>query len=267
MNRLNLAFSPSNESPDFIPFISAGDPNGETTVELALALQEIGARVLELGIPYSDPLADGPVIQRASIRALEGGMTLKKAMQLVPVMREKGLTIPVICFTYYNLLLQVGEEAFVQEAVKNQLDGVLVPDLPYEESGPLREKCSEAGLALISLVAPTTSETRLQQIGAEAEGFLYCVSSLGVTGVRSSFHSDVFEFLKRVRAASKAPIAVGFGISSKVQVDTFKDYCDGFIVGSAIIREVEARTEALKEESTRPQAIEEIKAALEAKFF
>ncbi len=267
MNRLSQVFS-KNGQPDFIPFITAGDPNEATTIELALALQEIGASVLELGIPYSDPLADGPVIQRASLRSLKGGMTLEKSLKLVPEMRKKGLKIPVICFTYYNLLLQLGEDRFIQEAVQNELDGVLVPDLPFEESETLREKCREAGLALISLVAPTTSDARLAKIGAEADGFLYCVSSLGVTGVRQTFRSDVFDFLERVRKASRAPIAVGFGISSKEQVDTFKDYSDGFIVGSAIVREVEARVDQLtKDESSRQAAIAQIKQVLTSKFF
>jgi len=267
MSRLNEAFSQASEKPVFIPFITAGDPNEETTVELALALQEVGARVLELGIPYSDPLADGPVIQKASLRALEGGMTLKKALALVPTMREKGVKIPIICFTYYNLLLQLGEDQFIQEAAQKDLDGVLVPDLPFEESASLREKCQQAGLSLISLVAPTTSEERLQRIGEAADGFLYCVSSLGVTGVRQAFHNDVFHFLERVRKSTDAPVAVGFGISSKEQVEQFKDYCDGFIVGSAIVREVEARVTQLSHEADRSKAIEEIKETLTTKFF
>ncbi|HET6872976.1 MAG TPA: tryptophan synthase subunit alpha [Sporolactobacillaceae bacterium] len=267
MSRLSDAFSKASEKPIFIPFITAGDPNEETTIDLALALQEVGAQVLELGIPYSDPLADGPVIQKASLRALEGDMTLKKAMALVPAMRDKGVKIPIICFTYYNLLLQLGEDQFIQEAVEKDLDGVLVPDLPFEESGSLREKCQKAGLSLISLVAPTTSEKRLQKIGEAADGFLYCVSSLGVTGVRQQFHNDVFHFLERVRNSTEAPIAVGFGISSREQVETFKDYCDGFIVGSAIVREVEARVDRLKKEVDRPKAIEEIKDTLLTKFF
>ncbi|WEG11365.1 tryptophan synthase subunit alpha [Pullulanibacillus sp. KACC 23026] len=266
MSRLANAFTKS-ESPDFIPFITAGDPDMKTTVELALALQEIGARVLELGIPYSDPLADGPVIQRASIRALDGGMTLLKAMELVPVMREKGLTIPVICFTYYNLLMQLGEDRFIELAVENELDGVLVPDLPFEESDALRAKCRAHGLALISLVAPTTSDARLAKIGAEADGFLYCVSSLGVTGVRQTFRKDVFNFLERVRAASRSPIAVGFGISSKEHVAEFNNYCDAFIVGSAIVREIESRVEPLQDEATRAESVQEIKQVLKQKFF
>jgi tryptophan synthase alpha chain len=267
MSRLSEAFTQATDIPIFIPFITAGDPNEETTVNLALALQEVGARVLELGIPYSDPLADGPVIQRASLRALEGGMTLKKALALVPTMRKKGVKIPIICFTYYNLLLQLGEDQFIQEAVEKELDGVLVPDLPFEESESLREKCQKAGLSLISLVAPTTSDVRLQKIGEAADGFLYCVSSLGVTGVRQAFHNDVFHFLKRVRKSTNAPVAVGFGISSKEQVETFKDYCDGFIVGSAIVREVEARVDQLSDGDKRPKAIEEIKETLLTKFF
>jgi tryptophan synthase alpha chain len=266
VNRINQVFL-RKPGLHFIPFITAGDPDSETTVEMALMLQDLGASVIELGVPYSDPLADGPVIQRASIRALESGMSLEKAMHLVPVMREKGLDIPVIIFTYYNPLLQLTEDRFFRKAEACDIDGLLVPDLPFEESVSLRRRCREAGVKYISLVAPTTSMKRLAGIGREAEGFLYCVSSLGVTGERDHFHPDVHRFLARVRSASHIPIAVGFGISSRRQIEALRGTVDGFIVGSAIVKEMEARIERLRERDARRAAVEEIRQALTARFF
>lgn len=247
----------------FIPFITAGDPNEATTIELAYLLQSLGASALELGIPFSDPLADGPVIQKASKRALKNGMNLQKALQLAKKIRQRGVNIPIIIFTYYNLLLQLGEETFIREAKAGDVDGLLVPDLPFEESRELSEKCRENGLALISLVAPTTSDKRLQAIGGAAQGFLYCVSSLGVTGVRSHFHPDVFSFLARVRKACDSPIAVGFGISSSAQVEELKGRADGFIVGSAIVGQVEKHAKRLERPDERAQALDDIREHLE----
>lgn len=243
----------------FIPFITAGDPSEEATVELAFMLQSAGASALELGIPYSDPLADGPVIQRASKRALSKGMSLLGALRLVKKIRLRGVKIPIIIFTYCNLLLQLGEDTFFREAKDNGADGLLVPDLPFEESRDLAARCSGQEISLISLVAPTTSDSRLKAIGASAQGFLYCVSSLGVTGVRKQFHPDVFPFLKRVREACELPIAVGFGISSSEQVDALRGYADGFIVGSAIVSQVEKRADRLQQPEWRPSAVEEIR--------
>ncbi|WP_347549855.1 tryptophan synthase subunit alpha [Pseudalkalibacillus hwajinpoensis] len=243
----------------FIPFIVAGDPTEEATIELALMLQEEGANALELGIPYSDPLADGPVIQRASLRALEHGMSLEKAMNLVRKMRDRGLEIPVVIFTYYNLLLQLGEERFFALVHKNDIDGLLVPDLPFEESEEWRNSCKSNETALISLVAPTTSDKRLKAIASESSGFLYCVSSLGVTGTRKDFHSSVFDFLERVKGHSEVPVAIGFGVSAPDQVEKLKNFCDGVIVGSAIIRQVESHIEALSEEASRKEAVDQIR--------
>lgn len=233
----------------FIPFIMAGDPNAETTVDLALALQEAGAHVLELGIPYSDPLADGPVIQRAAARALKQQMTLRKAMALVPKMRERGLKIPVVVFTYYNPVLQLGLESFFALARENDIDGLLIPDLPFEESEYIRSRCLEEGIEFISLVAPTSYE-RIEKIAKQARGFLYCVSSLGVTGIRSNLNDDITPFLKKVKEACSIPIAVGFGISSAEQIEMLKDHCDGVIVGSAIVNKIERLNEQLLSSDT-----------------
>ncbi len=246
----------------FIPFIVAGDPHADATVELALALQDAGASVIELGIPYSDPLADGPVIQSASLRALKHGMTLEKAMELVGVMRKKGLKIPVVVFTYYNPVLQLGEERFFTLAHKNGIDGLLIPDLPYEESEHLRTKCQDEGIKYISLVAPTSSK-RIEKIAKSAQGFLYCVSSLGVTGVRSTLDDNVHQFLEEVKQYSSIPVAVGFGISNAEHVQLLKDHCDGIVIGSALVKKIAELEEVLFNEDTRPAAIEEFKAFVE----
>lgn len=246
--------------PLFIPFITAGDPTPEATVDLAVLLQEAGANAIELGIPYSDPLADGPVIQRASKRALKQGMTLKKAISLVPEMRKKGVQIPIIIFTYYNVLLQLGEDQFFARARENGIDGLLVPDLPFEESGGLREAAQSENLPLISLVAPTTSERRLREIVSHAQGFVYCVSSLGVTGVREGeFRKDVYDFLANVKRLSPVPVAVGFGISNVQQIERLKEYCDGVIVGSALVREIEKHHDELADPLRKAEGLAQLK--------
>ncbi|WP_418937049.1 tryptophan synthase subunit alpha [Metabacillus fastidiosus] len=242
----------------FIPFITAGDPNGEATIEIALALQEAGASVIELGIPYSDPIADGLVIQRASARALSNGMNIVKAMELVPEMRKRGLNIPVVLFSYYNPVLQLGEENFFALLHKNMIDGVLIPDIPFEESGQIRLKCKENGIAFITLVAPT-STLRIKTLVENAEGFVYCVSSLGVTGVRNEFDKSITSFIEEVNKYSKVPVAVGFGVSTKEQVDEMNNICDGVIIGSALMKEIERLNEGLSSENTREQAVEEFK--------
>ncbi|WP_017728022.1 tryptophan synthase subunit alpha [Halalkalibacterium ligniniphilum] len=256
MSRLNEYIA--NKRNLFIPFITAGDPTPEATVDLAVALQEAGADLLELGIPYSDPLADGPVIQEASKRALAQGMTLKKALELVPEMRAKGLTIPVVVFTYVNPLLQFGEGNFVEKASEYEVDGILVPDLPFEESALLQKRCEQHGLALISLVAPT-SKSRIEKIASQAQGFLYCVSSLGVTGVRDELDPRVYEFLQTVKTYSHVPVAVGFGISKREQVEALADHADGIVVGSAIVRLIGELEQELRDEKTRKEGLEKIK--------
>ncbi|MED1560482.1 tryptophan synthase subunit alpha [Alkalihalobacillus alcalophilus ATCC 27647 = CGMCC 1.3604] len=242
----------------FIPFITAGDPTAEATIEIALALEEAGASILELGIPYSDPLADGPTIQAASKRALASGMTLEKAMYLVPIMRKKGLTIPVVIFTYYNPVLQYGVEHFVKKAKELEIDGLLVPDLPIEESEELSLLCAANGLSLISLVAPT-SKQRIEKIAEQAQGFLYCVSSLGVTGAREEIDPRVYDFLQTVKAVSEIPIAVGFGISNAKQVSLMNQYSDGVVVGSALVSEIEKLEQSLKSEKFRKDALISLK--------
>lgn len=246
----------NKNKPIFIPFIVAGDPTPDLTVELALSLEKAGADVLELGIPYSDPLADGPVIQQAAIRALAQNTTIVKAMELVGKMRKRGLTIPVVIFTYYNLVLQLGMERFSQLAHQNEIDGLLIPDLPFEESVEIRQVCAQNDLKYISLVAPTTSNKRLEVIASEAEGFLYAVSSLGVTGERQQFHTGLGEFLNRAMRYASVPVALGFGVSTKEQFDVFGRLCDGVVIGSAIVRKIEALQYELLNKDTRVHALE-----------
>lgn len=246
----------------FVPYIMAGDPCIEATIELSLALQESGAAAIELGVPYSDPLADGPVIQRAGMRGLVQNMNLEKTVRLVSELRARGLEIPVIIFTYYNLLLQLGENRFLSLAKENGVDGVLVPDLPYEESGYLKEMCSDHQLALISLVSPTTREKKLVKLSKEAEGFLYCISSLGVTGIRSEFREGLNDFLKAAKANSSVPVLVGFGLSQREQIQQFEGISDGFIVGSAIVKKIEELEEQLL--SNRNEAITTFKQFIES---
>ncbi|WP_163529254.1 tryptophan synthase subunit alpha [Halobacillus ihumii] len=229
----------------FIPFIVAGDPTPELTIEFALRLQEAGADVLELGIPYSDPLADGPTIQRAAQRALKNEMSLTKAIELVPEMRQAGLQIPVVIFTYYNPVMQLGYDQFFELLDANGAEGVLIPDLPFEESEDIRKLASERNVEFISLVAPN-SDKRIKQIAEHANGFLYCVSTLGVTGERNEMSSDVITFIKKVKEHSSVPVAVGFGISTNEHVNLVREHADGVIIGSKIIRLIEEELEAFE---------------------
>ncbi len=258
MTKTRLELATSKKKHLFIPFLMSGDPTPEVTIELALALEQAGADILELGIPYSDPLADGPVIQQAALRALKGNMNLEKAIQLVSLMRSRGLTIPVIIFSYYNPVLQLGEDKMLTMLQENEIDGILIPDLPYEESRDLSFKCEERKLPLISLVAPTSQE-RVKMIASEASGFLYCVSSLGVTGVRKEIDQGIYQFLEDVKKHSKVPVAVGFGISTREQVTHLSPYCDGIIIGSALIKFIETKQSELLDSNQREKALSEIK--------
>ncbi|WP_096153780.1 MULTISPECIES: tryptophan synthase subunit alpha [Bacillus] len=231
----------------FIPFIMAGDPNPSFTIKLALTLQEVGASILELGVPYSDPLADGPVIQRASSRAIKNEMNIVRAIELAGEMRLNGLKIPIIIFTYLNPVLQLGYKSFCALAKQNGVDGLLIPDLPLEESTECRSICTDYGLELISLVAPTSKE-RIEKIATRATGFLYCVSSVGVTGERSELNSNIEAFVKQAQEFSNVPVAVGFGISNKNQVEYVSSICDGVIIGSAIVRMVEELLDTIKQD-------------------
>jgi tryptophan synthase alpha chain len=221
-----------------IPFMTMGDPNLEISVALVQAAEAAGAHMIELGVPYSDPLADGPVIQRASERALKNRISLTDCMTVASKARALGVKMPFILFTYYNPALQLGLERFFSLLIEHGFSGVIIPDLPLEENSGARAIAETSGIHLIPLVAPT-SEARVERIAAQARGFVYCVSSLGVTGVRSTFHDGIDAFLSTVRRAATVPICVGFGISSREHAERFAGQCDGVIVGSAIVRQVE----------------------------
>ncbi|CAI6080949.1 tryptophan synthase subunit alpha [Cohnella sp. JJ-181] len=222
-----------------IPFLTMGDPDLETSVRLIAAAEAAGAHMIELGVPYSDPLADGPVIQRASERALRHSISLTDCIGVATKAREAGVRMPFILFTYFNPALQLGLERFFSLLQEHGFSGVIIPDLPLEEDAEVREIAERTGVHLIPLVAPT-SEARVERIASRAKGFVYCVSSLGVTGVRSDFHAGIDQFLATVRRASNVPICVGFGISSREHAERFAGIADGVIVGSAIVRQVEA---------------------------
>ncbi|PWI57094.1 tryptophan synthase subunit alpha [Sulfoacidibacillus thermotolerans] len=217
----------------FIPFVEAGDPNEAYSLQLIVELAQF-ADVIEIGIPYSDPLADGPVIQAGSLRALQAGMTLKKALALIA--RVRAVTnVPIVVFTYVNPVIQYGPERLLQACTEVGADGLIIPDLPYEESEEIRQLADRFKLALIPLIS-LTSQERITKIAASATGFAYCVSSLGVTGERANFAADLEEFVKTVKAASPVPVAVGFGVSQPEHVRTLSAYADGVIVGSALVR-------------------------------
>jgi tryptophan synthase alpha chain len=239
-----------------IPFMTMGDPDLKTSVELVQAAEAAGAHMIELGVPYSDPLADGPVIQRASERALKSRISLTDCMSVASQAREQGVTMPFILFTYFNPALQLGLERFFDLLKEHGFSGVIIPDLPLEEDAETRALAESSGIHLIPLVAPT-SEARVERIAAQAKGFVYCVSSLGVTGVRSTFHDGIDDFLSTVRRAATVPICVGFGISSREHAERFAGQADGVIVGSAIVRQVEDALPLLTsaDESVRNQGL------------
>lgn len=237
-NRIQQAFD-RQAHPLFIPYVTAGDPHPDVTVDLLLTLEEAGADIIELGVPYSDPLADGPVIQNASNRALQHGVTLSKVLEMGKEARLRGVSVPLVLFTYVNPVFRMGIEVLCRRAKAAGFDGMIVPDLPMEENGELLEAAKRYHLAFIPLVAPTSDE-RIERIVAGAWGFVYCVSSLGTTGTRDTFSDDVIPFLRRVRALSAVPTAVGFGVSKREHVEAFAPHVDAVVVGSALVREIQA---------------------------
>lgn len=218
----------------FIPFITGGDPDLETTEKLLYALDEAGADLIEIGIPFSDPVAEGPVIERADERALRAGCTTEKLLELAARARPK-ISAPLLFMTYYNPVFTFGAEAFASRCAAAGIAGLIVPDLPYEERGELLAPCESNGLDLISLIAPT-SEARIAEIAAHSRGFLYCVSSLGVTGERRSLDDSAGRMIQLAKQAKDIPCAIGFGISTPEQARHMASFSDGVIVGSAIVR-------------------------------
>lgn len=230
-----------------ITYLTLGYPSAQDTLKLVPALQAGGADLIELGVPFSDPVADGPTIQRASQVALEGGMTPRKCLELVAELRDRGVTVPLVLMGYYNPIHSYGLDRYVQHCVARGVDGLIVPDLPPEEAAPLRDLCQAAGLALIFLVAPTTGEERLARIGALTSGFLYVVSRLGITGAGQNPTEELAMRLGVVRRYAQTPIAVGFGISRPEQVRELSPLTDGIIVGSAVVQRATQGAAALGE--------------------
>ncbi|MCI9625778.1 MAG: tryptophan synthase subunit alpha [Clostridia bacterium] len=221
----------------FIPFVTAGDPDLDTTRELILAMQEAGADLIELGVPFSDPVAEGVVIQRANERALAAGCTIDRIFDMLRSLNGD-VHVPLVFLTYINPIVVYGAEKFMRQCQETGISGVIIPDLPYEEKGEISGVCHTYGISLISLIAPTSHE-RIRMIAKEAEGFLYIVSSMGVTGVRSEIKSDIASMVAAAKEVSQVPCAVGFGISTPQQAQEMAQKADGTIVGSAIVKLVE----------------------------
>jgi tryptophan synthase alpha chain len=222
----------------FIPYITAGDPDLTRTRSIARALADAGADLLEIGVPFSDPIADGPVNQRASERALQRGVTLRSCLELAGHLREDG-TPPVILFTYYNPIHRMGLESFARAAATAGVDGVLVTDLPPEEADDLKSVLLPQGVDLIFLLSPTSSNERLEMVGRQASGFLYFISRTGVTGAREDLPPELAGQVRAARQVSSLPIAVGFGISRPEQVRSIATFADGVVVGSALMALIE----------------------------
>ena len=231
MSKIHQAFE---HGKAFIAFLTCGDPDLETTAAAVRAAAGAGADLIELGIPFSDPTAEGPVIQGANLRALKGGVTTDKVFALVKELR-KDVTIPLVFMTYANVVYSYGAERFLANCAEAGVDGLILPDLPFEEKEEFLPACRKYGVDLISMIAPTSAD-RVAMIAREVEGFLYLVSSLGVTGERSEISTDLAAIVRTVRENTKTPCAVGFGISTPEQARAMAALSDGAIVGSAIVR-------------------------------
>ena len=231
MSKIRMAFE---HGKAFIPFITCGDPDLETTAAAVRAAVRNGANLIELGIPFSDPTAEGPVIQGASLRALQGGVTTDRIFALVRELR-RDVRVPMVFMTYANVVFSYGAENFIRTCREIEIDGLILPDLPYEEKEEFLPLCHKYEVDLISLIAPT-SKQRIAMIAREAEGFLYIVSSMGVTGARSRIDTDLAAMVSLVRQNTSLPCAIGFGISTPEQARQMAEYADGVIVGSAIVK-------------------------------
>ncbi len=236
MSRIDKTFQAlrRNGAKGLITYITGGDPGLPVTLQLVLAMARSGADIIEVGIPFSDPIADGPVIQAASNRALAGGVTVDGILDTIRSAREK-TAVPLVIMTYYNPIFQYGLEPFCRRAVESGADGLIVPDLPLEESGPLKDHADRYGIDLIPLVAPTSTPPRVKDICAQARGFVYCVAVTGVTGARERIETDLAALSGLVRGFTSLPVAIGFGISGPEAALRTASYCDAVVVGSAIV--------------------------------
>lgn len=241
MNRIKNSFNTLKEKGEMgiIPYLTVGFPSIEDTMNMVPALAEGGADIIELGVPYSDPLADGTTIQRSSFQALLNGVNLKKCLDVCKNLRLNGLTTPLVLMGYYNPILRFGLKEFALSCKENGVDGIIVPDLPFEESSPLKKECQENEISFIPLLAPTSTDIRIEKTCQNADGFIYCVSLTGVTGARQEMGSSVPEFINRVKKHAKVPIAIGFGISQRQHVESLSTIANAAVVGSALIDTIE----------------------------
>lgn len=235
MSRIKNAFADNNKA--FIAFLTAGDPSIEKTEEFIYKLIEGGADLIEIGIPFSDPIAEGPVIQSANVRSLSAGTRIKNIFELVERVR-KNTQIPLVFLTYMNTVFRYGTSEFFSKCSETGIDGIIIPDLPFEEKAEIKESANKCGVEIISLIAPT-SEDRIKLIAQESEGFVYIVSSMGVTGMRSEIKTDLESITESVKKYTSNPIAIGFGINSPAQAEKYSKIADGVIVGSAIVKIIE----------------------------
>ena len=252
MNRIEsrLEHLKEENKKAFITYVTAGLPDMDTTKRIIKAQEEAGTSIIELGVPFSDPIADGPVIQEASYEAILGGANLEKTFSCVKELREEGVEIPIVFMMYYNTVLHYGLEEFAKTCNATGVDGLIIPDLPFEEQSELMDELEKYDATiLLQLISPVSGE-RIPKILENARGFVYCVSSMGVTGQSADFHKEIINYLKNVKAISKIPVMMGFGIRTAGDVEPMKEYIDGAIVGTHfinILRESNFDTRVVKE--------------------
>lgn len=247
MNKIEKVFKKlkAGNKKAFIPYVMAGDPSLERTAQIVLMLEKCGADVVELGVPFTDPVADGPTIQRAAERALKSGVTLRGVIGFVKELRQR-TRIPILLMTYYNPVFKYGEEAFVRDAADAGVDGVIIPDLPPDEAGGLVPLARKADFATIFLLAPTSTADRITKVTKAARGFIYYVSMTGITGSRLLLDDSLRESLGNIRRTTEKPVAVGFGISNPEEAGAVSEVADGVIIGSAIVKKINESTESLE---------------------
>ena len=263
MGRIEQIFIKLKEKGEkaLIPYIMAGDPDLRTTESLILTIERAGADILELGVPFSDPIADGPTIQRASERSLKSGTTLKKVMAFVKKLRKKA-SIPIIIMTYYNIILQYGIARFPSDAAASGIDGIIIPDLPPEEALEFTKYSRKAGLDTIFLLAPTSTEERIKRVASASTGFIYYVSMTGITGARLSNLLEIKGKIPEIRQCTDLPVAVGFGITNEGEARKIAQWADGVIVGSALVRLIEENSRNRRLQSNVDGFIRSLKRAL-----
>lgn len=263
MNRIEKKFKElkQNNKKALISFLTGGDPTLQDTIKIVKEMENRGADLIEIGIPYSDPIAEGPVIQQANARALKNDLKIHNIMDAVLELRKE-VTVPIVYLLYFNCILQYGPEKFFLDCSKSGVDGVIIPDLPYEEQWEIEDIALKYNIDIITLVSPTSKE-RIEKIAKQARGFLYCVSSLGVTGVRKEFNTDFEEFFSYINKVTDIPKALGFGISTTEHVKKLKGYCDGLIIGSAIVKLIGESKDGDEAVSKVGDYIEDLRRALD----